>query len=265
MLRHAAAERIRSAKAFRPRNAFFVFEESDLSNEVDKLWELQTVMSQLGEREKQMAVKPETFAVIDEEYRSANDEMTRLSESLEQMARERRRVDGELSDQQELLKKYQGQLMQVKNQQQYAAAWKEIDAARKHVKELEDSSLKSMGEAEEVQKQLDERNAAHGDLKSRYDRAHEDWQASLGDLRKESDALRKQAEGIEAQLPERLRVEFHKILRQRHNLAVVRVINESCTACRTRVRPALVQQLKRGELVYCEGCHRILYLEKSQH
>ena len=265
MLQRAAAERIRSAKAFRPRNAFFVFEESDLSNDVDKLWELQSVMSLLGEREKLMAVKPESFAAIDDEYGSANDEMTRLSESLEQMAKERRRVDGELSDQQELLKKYQGQLMQVKNQQQYAAAWKEIDAARKHVKELEDSSLKSMGEADEVQKQLDERKAGHVDLKSRYDHAHDEWQSSLGDLRKEAGALKKQAEAIEAQLPPRLRDEFHKILRQRHNLAVVRVINESCTACRTRVRPALVQQLKRGELVYCEGCHRIQYLEKSQH
>ena len=115
MLRHAAAEKIRSAKAFRPRNAFFVFEESDLSNDVDKLWELQSVLTQLGEREKQMAVKPDSFAAVDEEYRSANDAMTRLSESLESMAKERRRVDGELSDQQEVLKKYQGQLMQVKN------------------------------------------------------------------------------------------------------------------------------------------------------
>lgn len=230
--------------------------------DVEKLWELQTLLSQLGEREMQMAVKPEAFAAIDDEYQSANDEMTRLSESLELMAKERRRVDGELSDQQELLKKYQGQLMQVKNQQQYAAAWKEIDAARKHVKELEDSSLKSMSDADEVQKKLDERKAGHEELKARYDRAHEEWQASLGDLKKEAQDLRKRADAIEAQLPERLRNEFQKIFRQRHGLAVAHVVSDSCSACRTRVRPALVQQLMRGELVYCEGCHRIIYLEK---
>jgi predicted nucleic acid-binding Zn-ribbon protein len=151
----------------------------------------------------------------------------------------------------------------VKNQQQYAAAWKEIDATRKHVKELEDASLKSMGEADEVQKQLDARNEAHGELKSRYDQAHDEWQSSLGDLRKEAEALKKQASAIEGQLPPKLRDEFHKILRQRQNLAVVRAVNDSCTACRTRIRPALMQQLKRGELVYCEGCHRILYLGKT--
>ena len=232
-----------------------------MNSDVEKLWELQSVLSQLGDREKQMSVKPEAFAVVDREYETSNSEMTRLTQSLEQISKERRRVDGELSDQQELLKKYQGQLMQVKNQQQYAAAWKEIDATRKHVKELEESVLKSMTEAEGVQKQLDERKGGYDDLKSRYDKAHAEWQGSLGDLRKESEDLKKRAAAIEATLPPRLRDEFHKIFSQRQKVAVAKVINDSCNSCRTRIRPALFQQLKRRELVRCEGCHRILYLE----
>ena len=231
-------------------------------SDVEKLWELQVVLTQLADREKQMEVKPESFAAVDREWESANDEMSKLNATLEGLAKERRRVDGELMDQQELLKKYQGQLMQVKNQQQYAAAWKEIDATRKHVKELEDSSLKQMTEADGIQKQLDERKAGHDDLKLRYDAEHESWQHSLGDLRKESEDLRKRAAEIEATVPEPLRREFQKIYSQRGRIAVARVVNDSCSACRTRIRPALMQRLKRGELVHCEGCYRILYLEK---
>jgi predicted nucleic acid-binding Zn-ribbon protein len=232
-------------------------------NDVDKLWELQSVLSQLAERERQMEVKPESFAAVDREYQQAAEEMSKLDTSLEQLGKERRRVDGELMDQQELLKKYQGQLMQVKNQQQYAAAWKEIDATRKHVKELEDSALKNMTESEGVQKQLDERKAGHDDLKSRYDAEHQSWQSSLGDLRQEADQLRARASVIESSIPEPLRREFQKIYSQRQKVAVARVVNEACSACRTRIRPALTQKLKRGELVHCEGCHRILFLEKS--
>lgn len=234
-----------------------------MSNEADKLWELQSVLSQLADREKRMSQKPESFAAIDSEYQAAEQEMSRLTETIEGIAKERRRVEGELMDQQELLKKYQGQLMQVKNQQQYAAAWKEIDATRKHVKELEESALKSMTETDELQKQLDERRAGFGDLKSRYDAAYGDWQASLGDLRREAEELRKKADAIEATLPPRLREEFQKIYRQRQGVAVSRVVNDSCSSCRTRIRPALFQQLKRGELGRCEGCHRILYMEKA--
>jgi predicted nucleic acid-binding Zn-ribbon protein len=231
-------------------------------NEVEKLWELQTIYSALSEREKQMSVKPESFAAIDREYQSADEEMTRLQQQLDTLGKERRRVDGELSDQQELLKKYQGQLMQVKNQQQYAAAWKEIDASRKHVKDLEESLLKSMGEAETVQAQLDERRGGFDELKGRYDAAHEAWQHSLGDLREEAEKLKKQAAEIEASLPERLRREFQRILKQRGGLAVAAVLGDTCSSCRTKTRPALAQQLRRGELVFCEGCHRILYLER---
>lgn len=231
-------------------------------NDVDKLWELQTVFTALNEREKQMAVKPESFAAVDREYQRVNEEVTRLQQQLDTLMKERRRVDGELADQQELLRKYQGQLMQVKNQQQYAAAWKEIDATRKHVKELEESVLKNMTEGETIQKQLDERSEGHAALQARYDKAHSDWQHSLGDLRTESDQLRAKATQIESTIPERLKNEFHKIYRQRQQVSVSRVASDTCSSCRTRVRPAVAQQLKRGELVHCEGCHRILYLER---
>ena len=231
-------------------------------NEVQKMWELQSILNALNEREKQMSIKPESFAAIDREYESANEEMDRLQQQLDVLAKERRRVDGELSDQQELLKKYQGQLMQVKNQQQYAAAWKEIDATRKHVKELEESVLKNMTESDALQSQLDERKGGHTDLQARYDAAHAEWQASLGDLRKEAAELRKKADAVEKTLSPRLLTEFQKIYRQRQQVAVARVANDTCASCRTKVRAMVAQQLKRGELIHCEGCHRILYVEK---
>ena len=232
-----------------------------MNHDVEKLWELQTVLTQLNDREKQLTTKPEAFAAIDREWQSANEEMTKLDQQIETSSKERRRVEGELSDQQELLKKYQGQLMQVKNQQQYAAAWKEIDATRKHVKELEDSELKTMTDIEGLQKQLDERRDGSAALKERWDAEHDKWQHSLGDLRAEVETLRARSETLENALPERVRREFQRIFKQRQGVAVAKIANESCSACRTRIRPALYQQIKRGELVYCEGCHRILYLE----
>jgi predicted nucleic acid-binding Zn-ribbon protein len=232
-----------------------------LNQDVEKLWELQTVLSALGDREKQLTNKPESFAAVDREWQSVNAEMEKLQQQIEQQSRERRRVDGELSDQQELLKKYQGQLMQVKNQQQYAAAWKEIDSTRKQVKELEDSTLKSMSDVDALQKQNDDLAAGSVDLKSRWDAEHEAWQHSLGDLRKEVAQLKARAEKIEAAIPERLQREFHRIFKQRQNVAVARIVADSCNGCRTRIRPAVLQQLKRGDLVHCEGCSRILYLE----
>ncbi|MFZ2491582.1 MAG: C4-type zinc ribbon domain-containing protein [Thermoanaerobaculia bacterium] len=230
-------------------------------SDVEKLWELQSLLTQLNDREKRMATKPDSFAVVDREYAAANEEIERLQQQIEALAKERRRVEGELSDQQEQLKKYQGQLMLVKNQQQYAAAWKEIDASRKHVKDLEESVLKSMTDSDALQASLDEKRGSFEGLKARYDEAHAEWQHSLGDLREESAKLRERADAVEAAIPPRLRNEFHKIYKQRQQIAVAAANSETCSACRTRIRPALAQQLKRGEFAYCEGCHRMLYWE----
>lgn len=232
-----------------------------MNHDVEKLWELQTVLTQLGDRERQLSTKPESFAAVDREWQGVHAEMERLQQQIETLSKERRRVDGELSDQQELLKKYQGQLMLVKNQQQYAAAWKEIDATRKHVKDLEDSTLKTMTDIEALQKQHDDLEGGNADLKARWDSEYEAWQHSLGDLRGEAEQLRARAAAIEATLPERLRREFQRIFKQRQNVAVAKVVSDSCSGCRSRIRPALFQQLKRGDLVHCEGCSRILYLE----
>lgn len=237
--------------------------EAWLNPEVEKLWELQTVLSELEGRERQLTEKPESFASVDREWQSVNALIEQLQGEIETISRERRRVEGELSDQQEQLKKYQGQLMQVKNQQQYAAAWKEIDASRKHVKDLEESALKSMGEIEALQKQLDDQSDSTADLKGRWDASHEAWQSSLGDLRGEVEKLKKRAGAIEEKIPERMRREFHRIFKQRQGQAMVRTDNDSCGSCRSRIRPALYQQLNRGELVYCEVCSRILYREKA--
>jgi predicted nucleic acid-binding Zn-ribbon protein len=245
------------------RGTPFLFLEERLSH-LDTMWELQTVLNDLADREKQLTVKPESFAAVDREYHGASEEIAKLEQQLEVMNKERRRVEGELNDQQELLKKYQGQLMQVKNQQQYAAAWKEIDATRKHVKELEDSVVKSMEEIDGVQKQIDEKRAGYGDLEARYKSAYDQWQSSMSHLKAEAETLRGKAEEIEMMLPAAQRANFQRTLKQRQNIAVARVSNgDTCSACRSRIRPALFQQLKRGEVVNCEGCYRILYLERS--
>lgn len=233
-----------------------------MSQVVEKLWELQSVMSHLAEKEKALNSKPQDFAEIDTEFQNADQELSQLTTRLDTLNTERRAIERELQAEQEVLKKYQGQLMQVKNQVQYAAAWKEIDGSRKKVKDLEEALLRQMGESEEKQEELEKQKVSHAELKTKFDAAYQAWQSSLSDLRKEIEGIRSKISGIEQDIPGNLRAEFHRIFKQRQGVAVTRVINESCGSCRVRIRPQTMQQLKRGEVAMCEGCRRIFYLER---
>jgi predicted nucleic acid-binding Zn-ribbon protein len=228
----------------------------------ERLWELQNVMSRLVEKERALSTKPESFADADREYRAASDQITRLETRIQELGKERRKLDGELQDGQQQLKKYQSQLMQVKNQVQYSAAWKEIDTARKKVKDLEDADLKVMADIEEAENQLQALRETTAGLKSRHDQEYESWQSSLGDLRIEVEKIRQKVADIETGIPETIRRQFHRIFQQRQGVAVARVINDSCSGCRVRLRPSAVQQVRRGEVISCEGCGRIVYFER---
>jgi uncharacterized protein len=228
----------------------------------ERLWELQNVMSRLVEKERALNTKPESFAEVDRDYQAATDQISRLETRIQELGKERRKLDGELQDGQQQLKKYQSQLMQVKNQVQYSAAWKEIDTARKKVKDLEDADLKVMADIEESENQLKELRETAVGLKGRHDQEYESWQSSLGDLRSEVEKIRQKVADIETGIPENMRRQFHRIFQQRQGVAVARVINDSCSGCRVRLRPSAVQQVRRGEVISCEGCGRIVYFER---
>jgi predicted nucleic acid-binding Zn-ribbon protein len=230
---------------------------------LDKLWELQKVLSELAENEKLLTDKPADFAEIDVRYADAQAAMARLEEKLTALTLERRKIDGELQAEQETLKKYQGQLMQVKNQQQYSAAWKEIDGSRKKIKELEDAELAKMGEIEETQKELDALREQHSGLTGEWEAAHQQWQTSLADVKERIGSIRERAGALEAGIPPAPLRQFKRILEQRHGVGVACVEGEACSICRFRVRSQALIDVKRGEVLTCEGCRRILYVEAA--
>lgn len=229
---------------------------------MDKIWELQTVLSGLAGKEHALANKPEAYASVEKELVASKSDAETRRQRIEELGKQRRKVEGDLSDAQEKLKKFQGQLMQVKNQDQYAAAWREIDMARKLVKELEDADLALMGEAEELEGALAAIEQAQGEIQSRHDEQYEIWQSSLGGLRDEVAAIRERAAHLEKQIPENLRRQFHQILRHRQGVAVARVVGTACGECRVHVRPASLQRIQRGEVVVCDGCSRFYYIDK---
>lgn len=229
---------------------------------VERLWTLQTVLSRLAEKERALNEKPEAYAAAEQELKSVEAEIAKLTQRSEELGKKRRQLDSELQGAQETLRKFQGAQMQVKNQQQYAAALKEIDTARKQVKDIEEADLAIMTELDEIEKQLAEARTREASLRAEHDREYAAWQSSLGDLKREAEETRQRAAEAEEAIPENIRRQFHQIFRNRQGVAMARVVDGACGECRVRLRAQSLQQLQRGEVVMCDGCRRFYYLEK---
>ena len=70
-------------------------------------------------------------------------------------------------------------------------------------------------------------------------------------------------DALEAKLPQPLVVNAHNLERNRQGIFVCLVKDESCETCFVRVRPQVVQEIKRGvKLHVCGSCKRYLYHER---
>ncbi len=63
-------------------------------------------------------------------------------------------------------------------------------------------------------------------------------------------------------VPVPLLAKYDQLRKQRRGVAVARIAGELCEACQMRLRPTVIQQVRRNtEIVACDSCQRLLYFD----
>ena len=76
--------------------------------------------------------------------------------------------------------------------------------------------------------------------------------------------LSKEAKKVEEEIQPKNRARFLRLLESKQGTSVSRVVDGSCSLCHFALRPHLQQRVRRcEEIIDCEHCHRILYIEET--
>ena len=197
-------------------------------------------------------------------FRERNSEYVATKERYDAIEADRRARSLELATLEETRKHYQDSLMQVKNQREYSAVLKEIDAAKARIGEHEEAILASMEEVEVLQGDLEAR-AAH--IESERAIVEAERTAIAADVAEaESRIERATAERseIEATLPAALVANVRRVEEGRRGIFLVKADREMCSACHVRLRPQVYQEIKQATQVHiCGNCRRYLYYEPA--
>jgi hypothetical protein len=113
-----------------------------------RLLTIQNLARQIRRATEEIDNAPARIEEIEGRFRERNTEYVSLRDRYEEIESDRRVRDDELVDLEESRKKFMADLMQVKNQREYAAMLKEIDVVKARIAEHEDAILKEMEEAE---------------------------------------------------------------------------------------------------------------------
>src|SRR5262249_61761694 len=93
-----------------------------------------------------------------------------------------------------------------------------------------------------------------------------DWRAAQRAIDSDLDTAGAEIRQLESEIPTRDRAEFLRLIEKKGGLAIVKVVNKSCSACHVKVRPAALQILQNGRgNVDCDNCKRILYWDNQAY
>jgi predicted nucleic acid-binding Zn-ribbon protein len=229
--------------------------------ELQQLVALQTLDTSIRRLQAELEAIPQRRAEIEAEFDQRAFEIRALENRRDEARHTRVRLETEISDQRTRAERAERNLMSSKKQEEYTAAIREADAARKQISTLETSVLEQMEAFEQAEAALNERADEIASLNSDRETRLQTFDADTAEQANKLAKERAERERLVNELPKALSLLYTRIsARIRDGVAVAEARNGACMACFMALRPQAMAEVRRGEeVVTCDNCNRILF------
>ncbi len=234
--------------------------EKSVEDKLKNLYELQTIDSAIDRIKILRGELPLEVQDLEDEIAGLETRANKLQEEKKELENMISNKKNEIIDAQALIKKYEEQQKNVRNNREYDSLSKEIEfqtleieLCEKRIKEY-GSDLKEKSEAEAKSKELlDERVKDLEDKKAELN-------SIVSETQKEEEDLLKRSEKFDKLIEPRLLTAYKRIRKNaRNGLAVVTVERDACGGCFNKIPPQRQLDIRsRKKIIVCEYCGRIL-------
>jgi predicted nucleic acid-binding Zn-ribbon protein len=234
--------------------------EKSIEKQLDLLLELQTIDKRIGEIIQMRGDLPQEVKKLEEDITDLEGRTHKYQEEITTLEENIKVLRGKMKEAEGLVKRYEEQQMNVRNNREYDAITKEIELQRLEI-QLSEKKIKDAYE------QIEKRKAEIENLASSIkDKAHhlqgkqEELQAVVADSQENEQSLHKKREKLVKSIDKSFLQTYEKIRKNaRNNLAVVLVKAGACTGCFTMVYPQMQAEIReKNQLISCEHCGRIM-------
>jgi predicted nucleic acid-binding Zn-ribbon protein len=177
---------------------------------------------------------------------------------------ERQELLGKLEHERGLAARAESRLPQIKTQREYLAVLKEVDTAKKQIKDLGDQVAAKDRDLEALNADKGEKDGELAELGEQTAARQAEIDAVVATLEAGLADHGRQRDGLTAQLPVALRKRYDMLLERRNGQAVVEARNGACLGCHMHLPPQLFNRLYVAkEVQNCPHCNRLLYLGEA--
>lgn len=225
------------------------------------LLDLQALDLKISARKKREAEIPRQKEKFEIHRKRLAAELAEAEKRVKNLQLEQREAEGEISQRQEQIRKYDNQLLAVKKNEEYQALLHEIDIVKKQIGAKEERIIGVLMEIDEAKAALEETTTRIAQEQAGITAECAKIDAELKEAEAERAALEATRGPVAAQVEAPLLAKYERIRRSlKSGDAVVPLNGESCSGCFMMVTAQTVNEILAGEnFQSCRHCSRLLY------
>ena len=224
------------------------------------LKEYQDVLIRISELEGLLSDIPPEVKELEKEWQTIRDRITELGSRKEDGEQQLKEKQHALEEANTKASKFETDLQEVTNTQQYHAALKEIDSAKKLIHTLQEAISSRKTEIDENDANMKECVQLEKESKARYEAEIVRLKESQVEHKAELEAKLGSREKLAGNVTPRIMKQFERIASRRNGIGLALCIGAICRSCNVRVRQNVVDELRKFKrMINCESCKRILF------
>lgn len=219
-----------------------------------KILEARKKRNELLTRKEKLEAQTEKLEKVVSEIQEQIDEVQEDVSSLNQ----------DLAKEQDNVAKAENRLPEVKTQKEYLAILKEVDAAKKNVKDIEEALKLKQQVQSELEADKDDKLRELEELNSDNASQLKDIETLVAELEEIDVKETPKRDKLIDQVPDALQKRYELVLNRLNSVALVEAKNYTCTGCHMRLPPQFFNNmLKSKNISTCPQCNRLLYIEEA--
>jgi len=234
--------------------------EMSVAEKLKALYDLQLVDTAIDKIRILRGELPLEVQDLEDEIEGLQTRVSKFDDDIESLDKSINGKKQEISNAQELIKKYAEQQNNVRNNREYDSLSKEIEFQTLEIELCEKRIREFTVKIDEKKVVIEESTSVLDERKLDLENKNKELDDIIDETKKEESAMEKRSATLEGIIEERLTAAYKKIRgNARNGLAVVPVERDACGGCFNKIPPQRQLDIaSRKKIIVCEYCGRIL-------
>jgi predicted nucleic acid-binding Zn-ribbon protein len=234
--------------------------EMTVAEKLKALYDLQLVDTSIDKIRILRGELPLEVQDLEDEIEGLQTRVSKYDDDIEALEKSISGKKQEISNAQDLIKKYEEQQNNVRNNREYDSLSKEIEFQTLEIELCEKRIREFTVQIEEKKVVIEESTGVLDERKLDLENKKKELEDIIDETKKEEDVMEKKSANLEGIIEERLITAYKKIRQNaRNGLAVVPVERDACGGCFNKIPPQRQLDIaSRKKIIVCEYCGRIL-------